>query len=201
MQCAHESNSLEGNSEFLNLFSIPFYHLSIIKGFIRTESRGEKPRGCLMWTSRMWWFLTQEGGLASQNLMVKEREEMDSIKLKWFTLYSEGEFPDCEACWAWPLVPCLSFSSQLKRQCLGEASLGDSRGLGEERLPFKPSVQHVSLLLQHLLCRVVALLSVCLLPWTIVCVGAMTFLTFFSALVSVPSTVPMGALDKTLLNE
>lgn len=53
MQCAHESNSMEGNSEFKKLFSIPFYHLSIIKGFIRTESREEKPRGCLMWTSRM----------------------------------------------------------------------------------------------------------------------------------------------------
>ena len=100
-----------------------------------------------------------------------------------------------------PPVPCLPFSSQLKRQCLGEASFGDSRGLGEERLHFKLSVQHVALLLQHLLSCVVALLSVCLLPWTIVYVGAMTFLTFFSALVSVPSTVPVGALDKTLLSE
>ena len=36
-----------------------------------------------------------------------------------------------------PLVLGLSFSSQLKWQCLGEASLGDSRSLGEERLPFK----------------------------------------------------------------
>lgn len=44
-------------------------------------------------------------------------------------------------------------------------------------------------------------MSVCLLPWTIVCVGAMTLLTLFSALVSVPSTVPTGALDKILLNE
>ena len=95
------------------------------------------------------------------------------------------------------LVPGPSFSSQLKWHCLGEASLGDSKGLGEERLPFRLSAQHLALLLQHLLCCVVDLLSVCLLPWTIISFGTVTLPTFFNALVP----VPMGALNETLLNE
>lgn len=85
----------------------------------------------------MWWFLTQEGGLASQNLMMKEREEMDSIKLKWFTLYYEVNFLTLRPADPGPLVPCLSFSSQLKWQCLRKASLGDSRGLGRKGFPLK----------------------------------------------------------------
>ena len=202
MQCAHESNSMEGNSELKNFFSIPFYHLSIIKGFIRTESREEKPRGCLTWTSRMWWFLTQEGGLASQNLMMKEREEMDSIKLKWFTLYYEVNFLTSRPADPGPLVPCLSFSSQLKWQCLRKASLGDSRGLGRKGFPLKGKrsapctsittfivlcccfVEYLSSSLDYSLCRGNGLADLFQCPG-----------------LSVPGTVPMGALDKTLLNE
>lgn len=114
--------------------------------------------------------------------------------------YSEGEFPDHEACWAWDSLASSqsTFSSQLKCHFLGEISLGDSKGLGEERLPFGLITQHPVLMLQHLLCRVVNLFNVCLLLWAITSTGTVTLPTLLSALVRMPST---WGLNETLLNE
>lgn len=114
--------------------------------------------------------------------------------------YSEGECPDHEACWAWDSLASSqsTFSSQLKCHFLGEISLGDSKGLGEERLPFGQITQHPVLMLQHLLCHVVNLFNVCLLLWAITSTGTVTLPTLLSALVHVPST---WGLNETLLNE
>lgn len=108
---------------------------------------------------------------------------MDSIKLKWFTLYYEVNFLTAGPAEPGPLVPCLSFSSQLKRQCLREASLGDSRGLGRKGFPLKckRSAPCTSVTTFTVLC---CCFVECFLPRTIVYVGAMTLLTFFNALVS-----------------
>lgn len=45
----------------LFVFHSFFFHVNIIKGFMMTAFREEELKGCLMWTSRIWSFLTQEG--------------------------------------------------------------------------------------------------------------------------------------------
>lgn len=43
----------------LFVFHSFFFHLNIIERLMMTASREEKPKGCLMWTSRIWSFLTR----------------------------------------------------------------------------------------------------------------------------------------------
>lgn len=107
----------------------------------------------------------KEGFACFGYLMMKELEEMDSIKPKGFVVYSEGEFPDHEACRAFDRLASSrsTFSSQLKWPFLGEASLGDSKGLREERLPIGLITQHLVLLLQRLSCCAVDLFNIYLL--------------------------------------
>lgn len=106
-----------------------------------TTCREEEPKGCLMWTSRMWLLLIQERAASSQNLMMRELEEIDSIKPKWFMLYFEDEFPDREACWLLDYPAHSQSTPSVLREndiALERHLLGTAKAL-EKRLPFKPS--------------------------------------------------------------
>lgn len=147
----HGSKSVERNirtSVLFHVFSIPFFfHLNIIKGFIMTESFNdiqEKPKGCLMWTSRMWLLLTQEGSCffskynneRARGNGFYQIEMIYALFWGWIS-WAWGRLH--LACW-FPIYP--SFSCQLKWHCLGEAFLGNSQHLGQERLPFRLSTEH-----------------------------------------------------------
>ena len=112
-----------------------------------------------------------------------------------------GEFPDCEACWAWPAgsLSILQFSAETTVP-QGGISWGQQRPW-EEGLPFKVQAFSTLHFCYNIYCAVLLLCWVFSSPDHSLRRGNDLADLFQCPGLSVPSTVPMGALDKTLLNE